>query len=181
MRLYLRGWADVFEDGLNGRTTTIDDPAQPGLNGAAALPALLQRFAPLDLVVFMLGTNDLKAQYDRDVEDIAQGIETIVQIIQRSAAGSEDGPPRALLVTPPAIPGLGGATRKTFAGAIPKSLALTSALLDVARRHGSNALDVSALVSADPTDGIHLNANGHRTLARTVTAAVWRVLRTVPG
>ena len=50
----------VIEEGLNGRTTVFDDPLEPGRNGKTYLGPCLQSHHPLDLVILMLGTNDLK-------------------------------------------------------------------------------------------------------------------------
>ena len=51
----------VIEEGLNGRTTVHNEPLRPHRNGASLLPVLLESHSPLDLVIVMLGTNDLKA------------------------------------------------------------------------------------------------------------------------
>ena len=59
----LVGRARVFEDGLSGRTTIYDDPFEKNLNGEKHLLAALKRCTPLDLVILMLGTNDLKSYF----------------------------------------------------------------------------------------------------------------------
>ena len=60
--------------GLNGRTTVFDDPWKDCRNGKAALDIELQTHKPLDLVVIMLGTNDLKFA---DASRSARGMETL--------------------------------------------------------------------------------------------------------
>ena len=51
----------VIPEGLNGRTTAFDDHlADCDRNGARILPTILQSHNPLDLVIIMLGTNDMK-------------------------------------------------------------------------------------------------------------------------
>ena len=64
----------VIEEGLSARTTNVDDPTDPRLNGAAHLPITLASHLPLDLVVLMLGTNDTKAYFHRTPFDIATGM-----------------------------------------------------------------------------------------------------------
>ena len=53
----------VIEEGLDGRTTDARDPGSPisgaQLDGSAYLPACLASHLPVDLVIIMLGTNDL--------------------------------------------------------------------------------------------------------------------------
>ena len=49
----------VIEDGINGRCTVWDDPENQCRNGLSGLGYSLYRAKPLDLVILMLGTNDL--------------------------------------------------------------------------------------------------------------------------
>jgi len=62
----------VIEEGLNGRTTRWDDPIEPGRNGLALLRPCLDTHEPLDLVIVMLGTNDLKRRFNVTASDIAR-------------------------------------------------------------------------------------------------------------
>jgi lysophospholipase L1-like esterase len=55
----------VVEEGLSARTTSLDDPNDPRLNGSAYLPSALASHLPLDLVIVMLGTNDTKSYFRR--------------------------------------------------------------------------------------------------------------------
>ena len=61
----------VLEEGLSARTTNIDDPTDPRLNGSKYLPASLASHLPLDLVILMLGTNDTKAYFGRTPLDLS--------------------------------------------------------------------------------------------------------------
>ena len=54
---------DIIEEGLNGRTTVWDDPIEGYKNGKKHLPSCLESHRPLDIVVLMLGTNDLKSRF----------------------------------------------------------------------------------------------------------------------
>jgi lysophospholipase L1-like esterase len=57
----LHNKARVIEEGMNGRTTVFDDPTvDENRNGAVGLPIALKSHQPLDLVIMMLGTNDIK-------------------------------------------------------------------------------------------------------------------------
>ena len=65
------GWR-VHEEGLPGRTTVHPDPVEGGhLSGLAALPMVLGTHSPIDVLVIMLGTNDLKARFAVGPADIA--------------------------------------------------------------------------------------------------------------
>src|SRR5262245_18689824 len=63
------GWT-MIEEGLPGRTTVHDDPIE-GVhkNGRRYLLPCLESHRPLDAIVLMLGTNDLKARFSLPAED----------------------------------------------------------------------------------------------------------------
>src|SRR5690242_20379631 len=95
--------AHVVEEGLNGRTTLWDDPFAEGRNGKTHLLPCLRSHAPIDLLVIMLGTNDLKTIFARAAHEIALGAGTLVDIALASGTGPGAGPPRVLLVSPPRL------------------------------------------------------------------------------
>jgi lysophospholipase L1-like esterase len=169
----LEGEARVIEEGLNGRTTVRDDPYSPGRNGLAYLVPCLDSHAPIDVVVIMLGTNDLKATFGLVASDIAAGAATLVDTVLLAQCGPGTGAPQVLLVAPPAL----GAPSDVmelwgFAGANERNAALPRLYRAAALRAGVGFLDASAIVIADPADGIHLSAESHRTLAHAVAGAV---------
>ena len=63
----------VIEEGLNGRTTVWDDPIEGYKSGKEYLVPCLETHKPMDLVVIMLGTNDLKHRFSLTAFDIATG------------------------------------------------------------------------------------------------------------
>jgi lysophospholipase L1-like esterase len=94
----------VVEEGLPGRTTVHPDPIEgEHKNGLGALPVALESHVPLDLVVLMLGTNDLKARFSLVAEDIAASVDRLVATILASPAGSAGAAPKVLVVAPPPI------------------------------------------------------------------------------
>ena len=174
----LDGEAVVIEEGLNGRTTVREDPYMPGRNGLAYLGPCLLSHAPLDVVVIMLGTNDLKTTFGLAATDIASGAASLVRAALLSVCGPEGGPPQVLLVAPPAL----GAPSDVFelwgfAGAAERSAALPRLYRTAAERSGVAFLDASAIVAGDPADGVHLSAAGHHVLASAVANAVRPLLR----
>jgi lysophospholipase L1-like esterase len=77
----------VIEEGQNGRTTVHDDPFAQHAMANSVLPAILESHKPLDLVVLMLGTNDLKAVFGVSPGEIATGVKVLAQMILGSDAG----------------------------------------------------------------------------------------------
>ena len=51
----------IIEEGLNGRTTNIEDTIEEDRNGRRQLPPTIESHRPFDLMIIMLGTNDLAA------------------------------------------------------------------------------------------------------------------------
>ena len=72
--------AVVVEEGLNGRTTLWDDPFMDGRNGQPYLLPCLRSHEPVDLVVLMLGTNDLKTVFGRHAHEIALGAGRLAEL-----------------------------------------------------------------------------------------------------
>ena len=69
----------VIEEGLNGRTTFINEDERPLRSGSDVLPIILESHRPLNLVVVMLGTNDLKLELPLlNIESSSLGLRTVV-------------------------------------------------------------------------------------------------------
>jgi lysophospholipase L1-like esterase len=174
----LDGVAHVIEEGLNSRTTMREDPYSPGRNGLAYLVPCLDSHAPVDVVVIMLGTNDLKTAFGLGASDIAAGAAALVDAALRSQGGPGGRPPKVLLVAPPALGALGDVAELWgFKGANERGAALARLYRTAALRAGVAFLDASAIVTADPADGIHLSAEAHRTLAHAIGEAVRPLLQ----
>lgn len=73
---------EIIEEGLNGRTLVHEDPYGKGRCGSAVLEMLLRTHQPLDLIIMMLGTNDLKTMYHLNAEMIAKGVRENIKIMQ---------------------------------------------------------------------------------------------------
>ena len=107
-----RNWGTnyvVIEEGLDGRTTDASDPGSPisgaQLDGSAYLPACLASHLPVDLVVIMLGTNDLKPVFNRTPLRIALGAARLVELTNtlNGGVGTTYPNPKVLLVCPPPL------------------------------------------------------------------------------
>lgn len=165
------GW-NVIEEGQPGRTTVHDDPVEGAhKNGLRALPVLLETHRPIDVVILMLGTNDLKARFSVTHNDIAPSIERLVSVVRTSHAGPDGRPPDVMIVAPvPVVEAgwLGG----IFAGAAEKSSMLSHALEGLAARLGLSFVDAGTLAEVDPVDGVHITAEGHEAIGRAIAARI---------
>ena len=165
------GW-HLVEEGLPGRTTVHPDPIS-GVhkNGLAVLPAVLESHAPIDLVILMLGTNDLKARFGLPPVEIAVGVEKLVRHIRQDFTGPGGAAPALLLVCPP-VAIEAGCLAEIFAGAEPKARRLPGFYRDVAARWGAAFLDAGEVIGPSPLDGVHFEAEDHVRLGRRVAEAV---------
>src|SRR4051812_30334513 len=93
----------VIEEGLNGRTTVWDDPIEGNKNGKAQLPSILETHRPFDLIIIMLGTNDLKMRFSVPAFDIALGAGVLIDIVNQSGSGPNGSAPQILLMAPPPL------------------------------------------------------------------------------
>ncbi len=177
----LVGVAEVIEEGLNGRTTLWNDPFMAGRNGKPYLLPCLRSHEPVDVLVLMLGTNDLKTIFGRQAHEIAAGVAALVEAAQVSGTGPGGGAPRVLVVAPPA---LGAVTERSevwgFGAARDTSQQLPRLYRAVAELRDAAFLDASALVEGDPADGVHLNADAHGILGRAVATIVRDLLLEAP-
>jgi lysophospholipase L1-like esterase len=165
----------VIEEGLNGRTTVWDDPIEGYKKGKEYLIPCLETHRPLDLVVLMLGTNDLKMRFSLSAYDIAQGAGVLVDIIQKSAAGPNGSAPKVLLMAPPPVAKL-TEFAEMLEGAEPKSRRLAEHYKRVADEYGCEFLDTSKVIVSSDIDGIHLEADEHRKLGKAVAARLKHIL-----
>ncbi|MBL9050075.1 MAG: SGNH/GDSL hydrolase family protein [Tabrizicola sp.] len=163
---------EVIAEGHPGRTTVHDDPVEGAhRNGLSVLPALLESHRPVDVVLVMLGTNDLKERFSVNACDIALSLERLVRMILSSAAGPGNAAPGVLLVAPPPIIEV-GCLAGMFAGGAAKSRALTAEIKAAAARVGVPFLDAGQVVKVSPIDGIHYDAEANPALAQAFAAAI---------
>jgi lysophospholipase L1-like esterase len=165
---------EVINEGLPGRTTVHDDPVEGAhRNGLTVLPALLESHNPVDVVLVMLGTNDLKERFSVNAGDIALSLERLVRVIRASGCGPGGGAPGVLLVSPPPIVET-GCLANMFAGGAAKSRALAGEIRAAAARVGVPFLDAGEVVTVSPIDGIHYDAEANPALAAAFAEAIRR-------
>ncbi len=130
------GWM-VIEEGLGGRTTVSDDPIEGAeKNGRTYLSPCLNSHKPLDVVVIMLGTNDLKARFNKTAWEIAAGVGVLVDIVKAAGVGRNAGVPEILVVCPPPTCDSFPTYAEMFIGAAPKSHRLAAEYQRMAKEQG---------------------------------------------
>ncbi|MCB1499573.1 MAG: SGNH/GDSL hydrolase family protein [Bauldia sp.] len=167
----------VIAEGLNGRTTTHDDPADGGpvKNGHRFLPVILDSHAPIDLVIIKLGTNDLKMRFSVPAYDIADGAGRLVDLVLAARNAPAKAPPKVLLVAPAPLVQMGWIA-DMFQGGTEKSKSLGKEYRRVAEDRGIAFLDAGTVITSSPIDGIHLDKDMQRKLGEAIAAMVPGIL-----
>lgn len=111
----------VVEEGLNGRTTVLEDPSRLAKNGLTYLRPCLDSHAPLDLLILMLGTNDLKNRFGLSAADVAVNIAMMLHVVRQGGYLIEGTSPPVLLISPPHVGTAMPELANLYAGADVKS------------------------------------------------------------
>jgi lysophospholipase L1-like esterase len=170
----------IIEEGLNGRTTVWDDPLHGGYkNGMKYLIPCLASHRPIDLVILLLGTNDLKMRFSLTAAEITHGIRVLTNIILKSESGPLEKPPKLLLIAPPIVENIPKSSRffEEFEDGNSKSLKLGKYYKEVAEEHGCYFLDASKVVVTSDMDGIHLDIEEHLKLGLEISKFVKEMLK----
>jgi lysophospholipase L1-like esterase len=183
---------EVVNESLPARTTAVTDPALAtslglngtGLNGLEYLPAALASNMPLDLVVIMLGTNDVMPNLKRSALDISLDIMRLVSVVQKSTGVATAYPPaKVLVVVPPHLGKLGNVTgyadflKSIFPEASAKESAeLAGVVCPLASAIKVPCFDAETVAEITGIDGIHMTPENHQKLGTAVAAEVRKIL-----
>ena len=154
---------EVIPDGINGRTTMWDDPANQCRNGLSGLGYSLYRAKPLDLVIVMLGTNDGHYTDDAGYRDGLYVLADRIMKANKCFPGTSPvfpGEPKLLLVSP-----IERTVRK-----FPEMTA------EVAEKVGAWWMNAAEFAKASPADGCHMDADNHLALGQAIYQKVKEIM-----
>lgn len=163
----------IIEEGCNGRTAA-HTPAEEGWkDGRSCLKAILNSHKPIDAIVLMLGSNDLKKEFAASPDAIAAGIGEILDTTAVFLEEKQGSVPYILVVSPTEIGE--GITTSAFADsfetdAVLRSKGLAAAYEAVAFSYAENTgcpcgfLDAARIIRPSEEDSLHLMPEAHRTL-----------------
>ena len=179
------GRARVIPEGLNGRTTCFEDEIRPGRNGYTNLEPCLHSHGPVDLVILMLGTNDLKIRFQLTPVDIGKAIERLMKkILEVTPQKREDGRPADILLVSPILVGenireVSDGETMGFERACDYSKRLASVYKEWAECYGVYFLNAAQYAEPSEKDACHLSAEGHRKLGEAISKAcenIWSAI-----
>ena len=157
---------EVIEEGLNSRTLTSEDerPGKEGRNGSSYLIPCLDTHDPLDLVILMLWTNELKHVFQNSPEQIGNLLEKFfVKTILNRKSQFQDKYPQVLIISLPIINEETEYSSERYIGATEKAKELRDVYSEIANRNNCHFIDANDLEVG--SDGVHLTKESHIKLA----------------
>lgn len=161
---------EIIEEGLNSRTLYSDDlrPGKSGRNGSSYLIPSLDTHDPIDLVILLLGTNELKDEYNSKENEIEDLIENhYVKVIINRKSQFSDKKPKLLLISPPKIDLTKDYALKRYSKSKELNNKLPGIYEQIATKYNCLFLDASRVVKVG-SDGVHFNRLNHRKLAEMI-------------
>lgn len=165
---------NVIEEGLNGRTSSLDEviPGRPYRNGLSNLSMVLESHYPIDLVVFMLGTNDTKTQFNPSAEKIGIGMRSVVQLVKKSNWGSNGCAPSILIIAPVPL----GRAAIEYDQINEESIHISEKIAleyeRIANEEGCAFFDAGRVIQISEKDGVHFEASEHLILGQTLAEII---------
>jgi lysophospholipase L1-like esterase len=160
---------DVIEEGLGGRTVNLDDKSKPGKNGQSYLTPCIESHVPINILILMLGTNDLKSQFDTTPETITNGLSQLIDDINEIFDKNGDKNPRIIVISPVHINSENQVFKKVYGHAFDESCGVRSKELSPLIRKMCEDCNIEFLDAQDYAhagdDGLHLAADSHKALA----------------
>lgn len=162
---------EIFEEGQNGRTIANPDPWEGGTKcGMDYVLPMLETKNPADLLIIMLGTNDMKVKFNLPAPDIAGSLQTMLSKIRAYCRDYLNCPDlNILIVSPPSLskPFEESYFEPFFCGkeASVKVRELAKWYKLVADQYGCYFLNATEHISAGSEDHLHLDEKGHEALA----------------
>lgn len=167
----------IIEEGLNGRTTIYTDLENPQKNGEMYLEVCLHTHKPLDLVILMLGTNDVKTRYSVRDEDMGKGIDLLTNKTQHFLdADDVIQPPKVLIIAPPVIKEKAISDDPRMIDAPRKSKLFAATYQKVAKKYNCSFLDSSLFIESSDVDGYHLDEDAHEKLGKAIAEKIKKLL-----
>lgn len=162
---------EIVAEGLVNRTTNLDDPVCPDRNGLQQLAPILDSHKPVSAVILMLGTNDLKARFNRSATDIAESAARVAGVARNVISGSSGQMGKVFLVAPPPVLET-GVYREMYVGGAAKSRELGPLYERYAAWVGAIPFDAGTVSSPSEADGVHPDAASHQSLGEALAALV---------
>lgn len=164
----------IIEEGLNSRTTVFEDPFEAGKKGLDYLLPCLGSHHP-ELVIIMLGTNDLKSRFNVTTSDISKGAARLVEVVKNFNPDFMKKPSEVLLIAPAHVLELDNG-KEGWDGAQAKSEQFAHYYELRAKELGCHFLDAAKFIQPCDKEGIHWDIEQHQKLATKLSQLIPTIL-----
>lgn len=157
---------EIISEGLPGRTFVSVNQTKPYLTGITHLKSIIETHNPIDLMIIMLGTNDVKLMYNLTAEDIAKNLEETIIFVQKDIKD-------ILVICPPEIiiPENNDLNPEFVRG--PEiSKKLPPLYKTIAEKYGCKFLDANEHIKSSKIDGFHWDESEHAKFAEAVAKII---------
>ncbi len=161
----------VIEEGCNGRTTIFEDEQEEWKAGLHYLKPCLNSHKPVDIVILMLGTNDLKSCFHASAREIAEGAECLIKEIYQFGSEKQEFCPQVILIAPPLVGEniCNTAFCDTFdETAVARSKEFKTYYKEVAERQNCIFINGAEHIKSSELDCLHLMPEEHKKLAEVL-------------
>ena len=171
----------IIEEGQNGRTIACEDPWEWGIKKGMdyALP-MVESHRPFDLLIIMLGSNDLKKKFNLPAGDIAGSLKTMLMYLKSFMKYKCNMNPKILIVSPVHLGEHIGDSRfaEFFDGenAVANSKRLAFWYEEAAKQFECEFFDASAVAKAGDVDCLHMQEESHIALAEAMAEKVLQII-----
>ncbi|AME09928.1 MULTISPECIES: GDSL-type esterase/lipase family protein [Gemella] len=176
----IRSEDEIIEEGLCGRTITAKDTIVPVRCGVDTLPILMLSHVPVDLVIIMLGTNDLKKQFNPSAKHLARGMEEFIKYIRNPHLVEGYKIPKILVVSPVYLRDEIVERQSSFGefdeNSLKQSKFLPQTFKEISDKYEVDFLNAARVAEASPIDCIHLDEKKHEQLGRYIASKVSEIL-----
>lgn len=164
----------VVEEGVNGRTTVFEDPVRGDKNGLAHLATVRKTHMPIDVLVIMLGTNDLQTRFGMTAGAIALAMARLLDYARTPTDDPEGKAPKILLMSPPPLGDFKNSPLEPLfcEKGQAESRKLKDAYSQIAEQYGAAFFDTGSVVSVSDVDSVHIPPEMQPPLAKAVAAEV---------
>lgn len=165
---------EVINEGKNARTIAFDDPYNEDCNGMADIGPCIVAHEPFDLMIIMLGTNDLKAYFEATPQIIADNLRKMCEFIK------EKTDTRLLLASPMWL-----GDQIEFSNLhlefgrqqVEYSFELAPLIQKVAEQMGAEFIDLAVVAMSSDVDCLHLDPEEHDKLGKAMHAKVLDIFK----
>jgi len=166
----------IIEEGLCGRTISSHMQDRSQRSGQELLPAILESHRPLDLIIVMLGTNDLQHCFKLSAQEIASNIKSFCLMIKNNEFISQHNPEtKILLISPAHLAELPIEDQYSFKGGQLKSKQLAKYYSEVAADLQIEFLNANNFIKTTNIDGIHWTKEQHKKFGEILSTTINKI------